>query len=159
MGGCVRGGPHAFARRRLVCAAECLRRCGFLFKLRACACSIRVGWQGEIVQDAFLEADEGFIISLCRLSEPLDPVALGIAVRFVEQYRIVRWCIEQNKVGVAPSSHALLTEFQKNQFEWPHGIRPRPWGHISDPGQAQFLDFGNLPSPSVRQVLAASYGD
>jgi hypothetical protein len=89
---------------------------------------VRVCMQATMVDDAFLAAEEGEVIAMCSLSEPLDAAALSLAVRWVEQWRVVAWCKVQNARGVAPDTGALLAQFECGRRSWPFDVRPPPWG-------------------------------
>ena len=80
--------------------------------------------------DVFLAEPEDKIIALCNVAKPMDRGALAAAVRWVEQWRVVSWCRSQNEKGIVPGTTALLEQFQARRFEWPHDVRPPPWGSI-----------------------------
>ena len=85
-----------------------------------------------MVDDIFADASEAKIIQLCFLAEPLDMKALQLAARYVEEWRVVCWCREQNSKGIAPQTGALLSQFLNRRFDFPLDARPRPWGAVAE---------------------------
>ena len=65
----------------------------------------------RMVEDHFLQCDDERLASLTDVREPLDDSILGVAVRYVQEWQLVKWGIALNvEKGVAPPTSMLLSQ-------------------------------------------------
>ena len=83
----------------------------------------------RIVEDLFLEVDDVQLAALTDLEDPLDAAAAHDAVRYVAEWRLAEWTAQLNmKKGVAPSTDALLQQFEAQRLALPESMRPAARG-------------------------------
>ena len=82
-----------------------------------------------VVEDAFRDADLGYVASLSDVEEPSDPRAMLVAVGHMLQWCVASWVEEHNRArGVAPSTATVLLRFEALRLQVPEAMRPAPWG-------------------------------
>ena len=64
----------------------------------------------RLVQDCFAAADLSELVSLTAVDEPSDPIAMRVAMKTVQEWRLVRWGLDLNANGVAPSTCDLIRQ-------------------------------------------------
>ena len=83
----------------------------------------------RLVEDRFLEADPDELAAWVDKSAPADPGALDSAIKYVEQWQLVKWTMRLNEqAGVAPSSDAALQCLEEGKAKLPEAHRPKPAG-------------------------------
>ena len=82
----------------------------------------------DLVYTAYAHADIDDIVALIDMDNPTDEAALSAAVSYVEQWRVVVWTQAQNRLGVAPSTGAVIDQFEERRASLPASVRPTPWG-------------------------------
>ena len=82
----------------------------------------------DLVYTAYAHADIGDVVALIDMDNPTDEAALSTAVSYVEQWRVVVWTKAQNRLGVAPSTGAVIDQLEERRARLPASVRPTPWG-------------------------------
>ena len=64
----------------------------------------------KLAQDCFTAADLSELVLLTAVDEPSDAIAMRVAMKTVQEWRLVRWGLDLNANGVAPSTCDLLRQ-------------------------------------------------
>ena len=87
----------------------------------------------DIVVDCFLKADAAEVASLTDTDDPADAAAIDVAMRCVEEWRLVVWTRRANaEKGVAPNTDAVLQRLEEHRLQLPDAVRPAPRGTVAD---------------------------
>ena len=82
----------------------------------------------DMIYTAYAHADIGDVAALIDMDNPTDAAALSTAVDHVEQWRAVVWTKAQNRLGVAPSTAAVIDHFEERRARLSASVRPAAWG-------------------------------
>ena len=82
----------------------------------------------DLVYTAYAHADINDVAALVDMDNPTDEAALSTAVSYVEQWRAVVWSKAQNRLGVAPSTGAVVDHLEERRGRLPASVRPTSWG-------------------------------
>ena len=131
------------------------------------------GWRGKpeeercrLVEDLFLEVDLEELGRLCDTDVIADARAMHVAVRYVEEWRLVCWarCRSESPVGAPPSTTAVLRQAETNRLLLPVAIRPPSLGLVCDT-RARLWAYrwrvrweGRFGDPPVRPPFSAEDG-
>ena len=87
-----------------------------------------------LAEDVFLETDLEELVRLCDTESPGEPRATEVAVRYVEEWRLVVWARSRSErpVGAPPTTGAVLREAEANRLQIPAAIRPPSLGLVCD---------------------------
>lgn len=86
----------------------------------------------RLVVDDYLAADMTELFSLTDAGAPLDPDALAVAMKRLNEWAGVTWAATQNKKGITPSTSALLDALELRRPDFlKHHVSSRPWGNSS----------------------------
>ena len=104
-------------------------------------CARAQGWPekdpeelAELAQDLFLQADVAEVAALADTSEPTDAAALAVALKYVGEWKVVVSMRHANMTSsAAPSSQAMVDEFERQRLLVPEGARPRSLGNAGAP--------------------------
>ena len=105
-----------------------------------------------VVEDIFLRADvaEGAALSDC--TSPMDAGVLRVALKQVEEWKVVRWAKQCNEeLRVAPSTASLLDRLEENRMKIPEVSRPQTTGNVSMPK-------ARLQARRIRKRWGGRYG-
>ena len=87
-----------------------------------------------VVEDLFLQADADEVAALADASSPSDPTLLAVALRYVEEWRVVSWAARLNSDrGVAPSTDSVVQRAEEGRMRLPEAARPMPVGPCGEP--------------------------
>ena len=88
-----------------------------------------------LAEDVFLETDLAEFVRLCDTESPGKPRATEVAVRYVEEWRLVVWARDRSErpVGAPPSTGAVLRRAEANRMLIPVAIRPPSLGLVCEP--------------------------
>ena len=65
----------------------------------------------RLVEDAFIEVDMDSLVQLTDVDDPLDSVAMNVALRYIQEWKIVQWgCALNSHHGVAPSTASIVRQ-------------------------------------------------
>ena len=65
----------------------------------------------RLVEDAFIEVDMYSLVQLTDIDDPLDSVAMNLALRYIQEWKIVQWgCALNSHHGVAPSTASIVRQ-------------------------------------------------
>ena len=79
----------------------------------------------ELVRELFLKVVLPEYVSLCDMQSSSDFAAMGAALRFWEEWALVVWAKDANRrLGVAPSTEAVLEKAERLRQELPADWRP-----------------------------------
>ena len=81
-----------------------------------------------MIYAAYAHADIDDVAALIDMDSPTDAAALSTAVNHVEQWRAVVWTKAQNRLGVAPSTAAVIDHFEERRARLSASVRPAAWG-------------------------------
>ena len=82
-----------------------------------------------LVRELFLKVALPEYVALCDVESPSDVVAMGQALRFWEEWALVAWAKDANvRLGVAPSTEAVLERAEKLRQDLPADWRPASKG-------------------------------
>ena len=84
----------------------------------------------RLVEDVFLETSVAELCHVCDTEFPGEPSAAVVAVRYVEEWRLVVWARRRCEppVGAPPTTGAVLRQAEANRLRVPTAIRPPSLG-------------------------------
>ena len=98
-------------------------------------------WPARPDEDRRRLAEDVFLRSTCSdaaleeyaavvdLEDPTDPLAANVALRYVLEWRVVRWATRQNlEKQLAPNTGQLLDRYELERLRLPERVRPPPRG-------------------------------
>ena len=62
-----------------------------------------------MLEEEFLRADLSEMIALADMQNSSDPDALSVACKVLAEWKVVQWVVQQNAVGVTPSTAEMLS--------------------------------------------------
>ena len=86
----------------------------------------------RLVTDLFLAADVEELVQLTSESATLHPYVMESAMSYVNQWRVASWVTLQNCKGIAPTSQAVLNEFESARLQLPGESRTPTLGLKAD---------------------------
>ena len=87
----------------------------------------------ELVDKLFLRVDLAEYTDVCDMGASSDERAMRVAVRFWEEWSLVAWAKDANKrLGVAPSTEAVLDRAEQLRLRLPEGARPASKGSVAE---------------------------
>ena len=85
----------------------------------------------ELVESIFLECDEPELWDLADTSNPTDPTAFAVALRYSEEWKMATYVADQNaNLGLAPSTGSLLDRWRQRRTMYPEATRPPDPGPV-----------------------------
>ena len=87
----------------------------------------------ELVDKLFLRVDLAEYTDVCDAEAASDECAMRVAVRFWEEWSLVAWAKDANqRLGVAPSTEAVLGHAEQLRLRLPEGVRPACKGSVAE---------------------------
>ena len=88
------------------------------------------GYLLKLTQECFAAADLRELVSLTAVDEPSDATAMQVAMKMLQEWRLMKWGLDLNANGVAPSTCDLLRQ-AATSYQHPHAEKRRQGAQLA----------------------------